>query len=507
MKKLFKLFMMGMLIPLLSLFSCSDDFLDAPSENQLTPGDLPEGVTAFDGIAESLYFKPWFTFNDKFLIAVGDMYAGNAFTFDGAYAQFKDAQVTSQNPILTEGYTSLFSVIDQSNNLMSLVEDRKSELPEASYKNAIAISRFMRANAYFYLVRTFGAVPIINKAGTAAQPKRNLVADIYKFIKQDLEYAIENLPATSVKKGYVTKFAAMGILAKVHLTLNEYGECAALTQKIIGNQYTLIPDYGNLFSSPENNNSAESMFALQWKAVATEWGTQNTNQAYIVPGGTGITGGGDGWGVYLPSISLQSGFEPNDTRKKSTIMTDGDFYPELLKNQGGFRYKKIYSSTAANFRKYIVGSAAERNDVFFMRTSQNTIILRYSDVLLMNSEALLAGAGSTTSAAALSSFNEVRARAGLPAKTVLTRNDLFNERRIEFALEGQYFFDLKRRGLAEATAIISQQEVGFYSDDARTELVSVKVTPGSNYFELPLPQSAIDTNPSLLEPPVPFNFN
>ncbi|QSW88875.1 RagB/SusD family nutrient uptake outer membrane protein [Flavobacterium endoglycinae] len=507
MKKLFKLFLMGMLIPLLSLFSCSDDFLDAPSENQLTPGDLPEGVTAFDGIAESLYFKPWFAFNDKFLIAVGDMYAGNTFTFDGAYSQFKDAQVTSQNPILTEGYVALFSVIDQSNNLMSLVEDRKSELPEASYKNAIAISRFMRANAYFYLVRTFGAVPIINKAGSAAQPKRNLVSDVYKFIKQDLEYAVENLPERPAKKGYVTKYAAMGILAKVHLTLNEYAQCAALTQKIMGNQYTLIQEYGNLFSSPENNNSAESMFALQWKAIATEWGTQNTNQAYIVPGGTGITGGGDGWGVYLPSISLQNGFEPNDTRKKSTIMTDGDFYPELLKNQGGFTYKKIYSSTAANFRKYIVGSAAERNDVFFMRTSQNTIILRYSDILLMNSEAILAGGTSTTSASALSSFNEVRARAGLPAKTVLTRDDLFNERRIEFALEGQYFFDLKRRGLTEATAIISQQEVGFYSDDARTELISRKITPGSNYFELPLPQSAIDTNPSLLEPPVPFNFN
>ncbi|TDW49172.1 putative outer membrane starch-binding protein [Flavobacterium sp. 270] len=507
MKKLFKLFMMGMLIPLLSLFSCSDDFLDAPSENQLTPGDLPEGVTAFDGIAESLYFKPWFTFNDKFLIAVGDMYAGNAFTFDGAYAQFKDAQVTSQNPILTEGYVSLFSVIDQSNNLMSLVEDRKSELPEASYKNAIAISRFMRANAYFYLVRTFGAVPIISKAGSAAQPKRNLVADVYKFIKLDLEYAVANLPETSAKKGYVNKTVAMGILAKVHLTLNEYAACADLTQKIIGQQYSLIQDYGNLFSSPENNNSKESMFALQWKAIATEWGTQNTNQAYIVPGGTGITGGGDGWGVYLPSISLQNGFEPKDTRKKNTIMTDGDFYPELLKNQGGFLYKKIYSSTAANFRKYIVGSAAERNDVFFMRTSQNTIILRYSDILLMNAEAILAGASSTTSSVALSSFNEVRSRAGLSPKTILTRDDLFNERRVEFALEGQYFFDLKRRGIAEATAIISQQEVGFYSDDARTDLISRKITPGSNYFELPLPQSAIDTNPSLLEPPVPFNFN
>nr|WP_294924335.1 RagB/SusD family nutrient uptake outer membrane protein [uncultured Flavobacterium sp.] len=507
MKKLFKLFMIGMLIPLLSLFSCSDEFLDAPSENQLTPPDLPEGITAFDGIAESLYFKPWFTFNDKFLIAVGDMYAGNAFTFDGAYAQFKDAQVTSQNPILTEGYISLFSVIDQSNNLMSLVEKSKSELPEASYKNAIAISRFMRANAYFYLVRTFGAVPIISKAGSAPQPKRNIVDDVYKFIKLDLEYAIENLPETSAKKGYVNKTVAMGILAKVHLTLNEYAECADLTQQIMGKQYFLVQEYGSLFSSPENNNSAESMFALQWKAIATEWGTQNTNQAYIVPGLTGITGGGDGWGVHLPSISLQAGFEPNDIRKRNTIMTDGDFYPELLKNNGGFKYKKILSSTGANFRKYIVGSAAERKDVFFMKTSQNTIILRYSDILLMHAEAVLAGANSTTQASALNAFNEVRTRAGLPIKTVLTRDELFNERRIEFALEGQYFFDLKRRGLSEATAIISQQEVGFYSDDARTMLVSRKITPGGNYFELPLPQSAIDTNPSLLEAPVPFNFN
>jgi len=507
MKKLFKIYMMGMLLLLLSLFSCSDEFLDAPSENQLTPADLPEGITAFDGIAESLYFKPWFTFNDKFLIAVGDMYAGNAFTFDGAYAQFKEAQVTSQNPILTEGYVSLFSVIDQSNNLMSLVEERKSELPEASYKNAIAISRFMRANAYFYLVRTFGAVPIISKAGSAAQPKRNLVEDVYKFIKQDLQYAVENLPATSLKKGYVTNIAAMGILAKVHLTLKEYAECASLTKEIMGKQYSLIQEYGNMFSSPENNNSKESMFALQWKAIATEWGTQNTNQAYIVPGETGITGGGDGWGVYLPSISLQAGFEPKDTRKKNTIMTDGDFYPELLKNSGGFTYKKILSSTGANFRKYIVGSAAERNDVFFMRTSQNTIILRYSDVLLMHAEAILAGASSTTEISALDAFNQVRTRAGLPTKTVLTRDELFNERRVEFALEGQYFFDLKRRGLAEATAIISQQEVGFYSDNARTDLISTKITPGSHYFELPLPQSAIDTNPSLLEAPVPFNFN
>lgn len=507
MKNYCKMLMIGILMPLLVLYSCSNEFLDAPSENQLTPADLPEGITAFDGIAESMYFRPWFAFNDKFLIAVGDMYAGNAFTFDGAYAQFRDIQVTSQNPILTEGYVSLFSVIDQANNLMKLVEERKSELPVASYNNAIGISRFMRANAYFYLVRVFGAVPIVNGADTAAQPKRNIVEDVFKFIKMDLEFAAANLPETSTKPGYVNSVVAKGVLAKVHLTLNEFSECAALTEEIMGKQYNLIEDYGNLFSSPENNNSAESMFALQWKAIATQWGTQNTNQAYIVPAGTGITGGGDGWGVYLPSVSLQEQFEDNDTRRVHTIMLDGDFYPELLMTTGGFRYRKILSPTGSNFRKYIVGSAAERNDVFFMRTSQNTIILRYSDVLLMHAEAILAGGNSTTDASALSAYNAVRTRAGLPTKAVLTRDDLFNERRIEFALEGQYFFDLKRRGIIEAAAIISQQELGFYGDDERTVLISRKVTPGINYFTLPIPQVAIDANPSLLEDPVPFNFN
>lgn len=509
MKKNVNSFTILLLMAVILMFSsCSNEFLDAPSENQLTPADLPEGVTPFDGIAESMYFKPWFTFNDKFLIAVGDMYAGNAFTFDGAYQQFKDAQVTSQNPILNEGFTSLYSVVDQANILLDLVETSKKDLPEASYKNSVAISRFMRANAYFYLVRTFGAVPIINKIGLSAAIRKNPEADVYKFIKLDLQYAIDNLPATSLKKGYVTKTVAKGIMAKVHLTLKEYAEAAILTQEVMDSgNYSLIDDYGKLFNSPESNNSAESMFALQWKAIATEWGTQNTNQAYIVPGGSGLTGGADGWGVYLPSISLQKVFEVSDTRKMQSIMTDGDTYPELMKSTGGFKYKKILSSTGANFRKYIVGSAAERTDVFFMRTSQNTNILRYADILLMHAEAKLAGGNSTTDGTALKAYNDVRKRAGLPSKTVLSKEDLFKERRAEFALEGQYFFDLKRRGLSEAVSIVSQQEVGFYSDEARTILISRMVTPAANYFQLPIPQPAIDANPLLLEPAVPFIFN
>jgi hypothetical protein len=507
MKRIINKYRLGSLFTLLVLCSCSDDFLNAPSETQLTPTDLPEGITAFDGIAETMYFEPWFAFNDKFLIAVGDMYAGNIYSVDGAYQQFRDAQVTSQNPILTEGYVSLFSVIDQANNLMSLVEERKDELPEDDYNSLIGIGKFMRANAYFYLVRAFGAVPIVDGINTEPQPKRNLVADVYKFIKLDLEFAAENLPDFAAKRGFVTKEVAKGILAKVHLTLGEYAECANLTEQIIGGQYSLIQQFGDLFNSPENNNSAESMFALQWISIATVWGTQNTNQAYIVPFGSGITGGQDGWGVYLPSISLQEEYEEDDNRKKATIMEDGDFYPELLTSEGGFTYEKTLSATAANFRKYIVGSAAERSDVFFMKTSQNTIILRYADVLLMHAEAKLAGGSSTSDPSALNAYNEVRMRAGLPTKTVLTREELFKERRAEFALEGQYFFDLKRRGINEAISVISQQEVGFYSDVDRTELVSIKITPSANYFELPIPQSAIDTNPSLLEQPVPYNFN
>ncbi len=486
--------------------SCSTDFLDIPIQNSL--GELPDGVTPYEGIQNALYTTGWFDFNTKGLITQGDIYAGNAFAFDGEFRQFAEGVVVDANPILNSNFDGFFKVINQANSLIGQVNEEKASIPEAVYNEAVGVGKFMRATAYFYGVRTFGTLPILNeKSKFGDKLTRNLESDVYKFIVMDLEDAITKL-SENPKKGKIGKYAAMGMLAKVKLNEKKYAEAAELCKMVINSgKFELVENFGSMFNDPKSNNHKESLFSFQWTVDCSIWGTQNTEQAFIVPGGSGITGGGDGWGTYMPSTDLPKLFEVGDKRRLPSLMIDGDKYPELLSKSGGYTYSKLASSTGLNFRKYIVGSPDEGYNVCFMRTEQNTNVLRYADVLLMMAEAKLAGGNSTSDAEALSAFNKVRTRAGVPTVSEITQKSLFKERRVEFLLEGQYYFDLQRRNRADAFAEIAAQERGFFSNPERTNLVSIKITPKENFFVMPLPSNALSNNPTLANPPVPYNFN
>ncbi|SFD13050.1 Starch-binding associating with outer membrane [Cellulophaga tyrosinoxydans] len=486
--------------------SCSGDFTDLRSENTLCVDCLPPGASPYEGIQNGMYTKGWFDYNFKGMITQGDTYAGNVWANDGEFRPFAEASVLNDNAVLNSNWTGLFSVVNQANSLMQDLINDKENIPEDAYIQGIGVSKFMRATAYFYLVRIWGPVPIYDENSSGINAFRNLESDVYKFIEMDLEDASEKL-TENPKIGRVGKYSAMGMLAKVKLNLQKYDEAAQLCREVINSgKYDLLEDYGNLFNNPNFNNSKESLFSLQWTVNCNEWGTQNTEQAFIVPSGSGITGGGDGWGSYMPTIDLPGLYELGDKRRKPSIMVDGDVYPELLSKKGGYTFDKLPSQTALNFRKYIVGSAEDGYNVCFMRTEQNTNVLRFADILLMLAEAKLGASVSTSDGEALLAFNRVRSRAGLGAVTEITQTSLFKERRIEFLLEGQYYFDLQRRNRADALAEIAAQERGFYGDGARTELVSIKVSPTDDYFTLPLPAGAISINVNLTAEPVPFNF-
>lgn len=505
MKKQFKK-VLGLVTIIFLLGSCSEDFTDLLSENSLCTDCLPPGASPYEGIQNGMYTKGWFDYNFKGMITQGDTYAGNVWANDGEFRPFAEASVLNDNGVLNSNWTGLFSVVNQSNSLIQDLIKDKENIPEDAYIQGIAVSKFMRATAYFYLVRIWGGVPIYDENSTGINAFRNLESDIYKFIELDLEDAAKKL-TTEPKPGRIGKFTAMGMLAKLKLNLKKYNEAADLCREVINSgKYDLLEDYGNLFNNPEFNNSKESLFSLQWTVNCNTWGTQNTEQAYLVPSGSGITGGGDGWGSYMPTTDLPGLYESGDRRRKPSIMIDGDFYPELLSKKGGYTFDKLPSQTALNFRKYVIGSAADGFNVCFMRTEQNTNMLRYADILLMMAEAKLGSNVSTNDGEALSAFNKVRSRAGLSSVTTITQTSLFKERRIEFLLEGQYYFDLQRRNRADAFAEIAAQERGFYGDDARTQLNSIKVVPTDDYFTLPLPAGAISINENLNKAPVPFNF-
>ena len=111
------------------------------------------------------------------------------------------------------------------------------------------------------------------------------------------------------------------------------------------------------------------------------------------------------------------------------------------------------------------------------------IVLRYADVLLLYSEAILAGGNSTTDQRAIDAFNKVRQRAGIPeAFGLLTKQELLDERRVEFVYENQRLYDLIRFG--EADNVLSK----FSTDN------SLNYTSGKKY--LPFPQREIDNLPN-----------
>ncbi len=496
--------------------ACSKDFIEITPEDQITIDNYYNNDEQMLTGGAALYNRPWFYFNEKFVLCM-DVYAGNA---NGDYvdiAQFNKFAVYSANQFSSEGYKSLYSVVAYANSLLDIVVNKAGE---GVSDEAKAWSRgeglFMRAVAYYFLVRTWGPVPIledINTYGTDVPVYRNRVEDVYTFIERDLKSAADLLPEqwSDANAGRATKGAANGMLAEMYLTRKDYANARVYAEKVINSGlYSLMPSYGDIFH-PKNNNCVESIFELQWVAPPSDnWYVTNTHQAYLAAAGK-LTGTGDGWGTFIPSNDLIAEYEAGDLRKYYTIMEQGNFYPDLVTKDGGFTVENALTNNYAGFRKYIVGSAEEWPSIKFMTSDINTHILRYAEVLLIRAEAILGNSASTTDATALADINDVRERAGLSALTSITLDDILHERRMELVLESaDRWFDLARIDRSKANEILSNTDRGFLVD--RNDPNSgtgggTYITPQESDYLLPLPQSEIDQNPLLLEDPVPYEFN
>ncbi len=516
MKKSIKCFVV--LIAVFFTVSCSKEFLDNPPQDKLVLDNFYTTDGQVLGSGSGLYARPWFYFNEKFIYGVAEMTSGNARTGYSPMVPFENLTVDNNNQFVYEGWQSLFNVIAQSNTLLYNLENNAKGITPEVLERVKGEAYFMRATAYFYLVRTFGAVPLLNKIEQYTENGpiyRNNVADVYQFIINDYNTAYQKLPKTtgsgSLEKGRLIKSASDAMLAKVYITLKDYPNAQLYAEKVINSgDYTLIDDYGLLFNNPNYNNSRESIFSLEW-AGCSGYGTGNSSQVYITPNFKIGGGANSGYGTFIPTIDLRRAYEAGDKRRKSTIMLPGDFYPELVTTAGGYVVPQTgcaqYDPESMGFRKYVIGSPVEFSGVCNQSTGQNTCMMRYADVLLIEAEAVLAGGASTSSPQALSAINQVRARAGLSAKTSITPDDVFKERRVELALEGDFWYDLVRRNRVDAKNIIESQERGTYSNIALQAINSKKVKVlDEKIFLFSIPDAELKANPLLNNDPVPFQF-
>lgn len=463
--------------------SCSDaDFLDMKPLGIAAEGDLSAG--GFEEKAFGLYGK----IRTQFGVTDWNRYWFQSIRSDDAAKGSNPTDAATLGNVMdnfqysaTEfsgNWDGHFSLIFACNDL--IVDVEKSGVTDKGSITNAAEAKAIRAFAYFDLRRDFGEVPIIlNKIVNPSDgvKAKNTIAEVDAQIISDLEFAALNLPVSwPAYPGRATKGFANSLLAKLYLYQGDWKKSLAKSEEVINSgQYYLVPSYETLFSQA-GNNSSESIFEVQFLVMGTTYYTNNYWESQGVRG----TGAWDlGWGFNVPTTNLISAYEANDPRKAATILYSGqsDGYGNILPESPPL--DQLYW----NRKAYTLLSERTKygeNKNFW----ENIKIIRYADVLLMAAEA----ANEDGNAALASNYLELvrlRARGGnnnvLPIVSggqSTLRTAIKKERRIEFALEGERFYDLVRWG--DASAVLSGKG---YQD--------------KNKF-YPIPQTAIDQSGGIL---------
>lgn len=535
MKKIFTIIVMVVLV---AGSACKKDFLDRPPQDQLIADIFYKTADEVRAGTAPLYNIVWFDYNDKAALSFGDARGGNMISNDRDMF-YRFAVPAGDVNTLLPAYKSFYKIIAQSNQTMANIRSNADAVAEDVKRSAIGECKFMRAMGYYFLVSNWGSVPIIyDNVTQMGDPNvtRNTVESIWQLIVRDLRYAAENLPPAPFAEGRLTKYSAEGMLARIYLTRAGVGSTGTRKQSdldsakyyaadvIHNSPYALEANYYDLFRGENHNsskNNKESLFSIQWMPIKDPWGINNSFQAYMARNGD-ITGSWDGWGAaHGASANLLQYYlaNPADSiRRKATFMFDGDFFPEIRKDLGGYRFT---ATDVANTKKYIIGSVKDNGGKGSeMCEYINTYMLRLAEIYLIHAEAILGDAASTTDAEALKSYNAIRKRAGMPEKSSITFDDIFLEKRIETVFEGIYWYELMRLyyfNPAKAKSIINAQDKGSYTLTAKAGSVNprtwtvvyntVKYPVSDETMYLPLPEAELVKAPNLTKAPVPFDFS
>lgn len=569
MKKLniFKHLIVGSLL-IMGVSAC-EDFLDRPTEDSYNLDNFYQTDEQCFQAVNPIYNSPWYDFQRAFF-KVSEVLSGNYYWGQSPYLTYT---INSSDEDLVNMSASLWSVNAYCNGIIENMDLKAGAgVKESTKKTVKGEALVWKAMAYFYLVRIYGEVPLVHNnsedisAGNYNEKYKATIPNIYDYIILTLEKAIEWLPEKN-DPGRIDRYSAYGLLSKVYLTKSGYGQSGTRDQDdldkaalyagyvIEDSGRELLPVFSDVFRL-KNNFSSESLLAWHWRGSREPWTQQNSLQSDLAL--TGFSEFADTWGGWNgPSVDLQEAFGENalsltrkdrDTRRKATMMMYGDVYDYFWVDKGGFDWAdyclnemgEIQSPVGANEVKHLVGN---NNDHILgtgygmanMATGLSTHLLRLADVYLIYAEAILGNQESTSHAKALEAFNKVRARAygkpyaefiGTPSPDVATQitfADVWKERRLELATEGDRWYDYVRLHYYKPNEAIQELKAQkrstytglkvFYTtgtlDPNETYYDKNPTIPNINnsHFKLPFPDTDLTMNRHLLEDAVDVDIS
>lgn len=443
-------------------FSCDDEFLNPLPDTAITvesffasDEDVQQGIVgiydAIQGVNENTNTNTAEVNRGvqfEYLLTEHRTDNTRSATLEGSRADFHRYLVDPNNVQSEDYWASMYEVIFRANNILDYI-DVADEANQAKYA---AEAKFLRAYAYFNLVRLYGDVPLVTEVvvpdDTEALFTRVAVATVYEQIVEDLQEGVANLD--NAHKSRASKAAAQAMLAKVYLSQPSpnYSGAQQLCEAIINSdEFSLMSDYRDVFYSELNN---EIIFAIQYQS-----GNAQESQGFSAEFTSAVRAGRQD-GLNILNDNLIADFQAHGgDRSPVSYVTIGSSNEVAKFLPDGFGVADNYGPNSRN-------------------AGNDWIVLRYADVLLMHVEAILAGGNSTGNTAALSSFQKVRDRAGLTASvTTISKEDLLRERRVELAFENQRFYDLLRFGVADAVLSAHATEMGYGDYSARALLLPI----------------------------------
>jgi hypothetical protein len=431
--------------------------------------------------------------------------------------------------MLGNAWSYLYKVITLCNRSLELLESHQHLLDKTDYLEYTAEVRALRAIYYWYLMDLFGRVPIITTTKTSlSQLEQMPRSQVFKFVASELQQVVSQLPQRRSTRqddfyGRVSNAVACFVLAKLMLnaevytdddwtdgdrpdgstirfsvegeTMNAWEATIFYCEKLKDAGYKLEPIYTNNFEV-HNENSSENIWTIPMDKdlYYNEMQYHFRSWHYRHAAAFGFTGEN---GACATKHTLQIfGYDTDEEDKRflfnyyEGVVTDNNSHLVLDRNGNILEYKpweveldlsgSPYLETAgARMGKYIVDKNATKDG----KLMDNDIVLfRYSDVLLMQAEALLRNGQAAEGQAY---FDAVRDRVDAPDRP-LTLQNLLDERLLELCWEGWRRQDLIRFGQYESLFMGDQWDAKVDESDGHTTV-------------FPIPGGMIDFNPNLTQ--------
>lgn len=526
-----------------ALFSSCSDFIEEESLSFVEADPTYKTASGFQLLVNSNYawLKGIYGGDPWLFVAGTDMYAEGRTAEPAGLSQYTQLIPSAEG--VEQLYTTCYQLIQSVNKTVyySTITEQTTNLPVL-----VGEARFLRANAYFLLVQTYGGVPIVTENIATPAPlqfDRNTAEEVYNYIITELEASLTAVGTAAYgTSGKVNKRAVNDLLAKVYLTRGyetfgkptDFATAATYADAAIAGQGLVIP-YDQLFL-PANDLNAETIFSVQYDLTSTTPSptTLGNKQFYYFSsylGGSETNGAAPLRSYNLCPTAYALGlYTQNDTRWAATFMNVVyekyyDFY--RAPDKSTLKIKHFYSPkwfTATDKATWMTDNAAKLATGFVYHdwgtydaaytltknldyqtipvkkfddpalttpsttgpvSTRDIITARLGETYLVAAEAYLKAGNAGTG---LQRLNAVRARAGVPNATAAEFNIdyILDERGREMLGEYTRWFDLKRTGkLIE-----------------RTVLYNYRITSASNFngnngqlkILRPIPQTVIDLN-------------